>query len=272
MQSTGYRSAIPEPLTPRVRRFKSLRVIAALILRELESSETRTSLGFLWAFIEPIATIALMSIVFGIISRTPPIGTNFPIFYLTGIVPFGIYSTLARKSASSLKFSKSLLNFPSVKPIDAIMARFLLNLFIEIVVFVCLAAIIIYFWDLKPTIKPALVIEALALAAALGLGMGCFNAVIFLLLPTYENFWSIISRPLMLASGILIPIDSLPEPYRTYLWWNPIAHPVEMMRAAFYAEVVPVHASSLYVGLIALTLFCIGMIMLHRHVRDAMEI
>jgi capsular polysaccharide transport system permease protein len=256
---------------PRTRRFKSFRVISALMLRELESSETRTSFGFLWTFIDPIATIALMTVVFGIISRTPPIGTSFPLYYMTGIIPFGIWRGLASKTAKSLKFSSNLLNFPSVKPIDAIVARFLLNFFIEIIVFICLAFFIITAWSLKPNIDPLLIIESLTLAAVLGLGFGCFNSVLFLILPTYDNIWSIFSRPILLASGVLVPISSLPEPYQTLLWWNPMAHPVEIMRAGFYSEAPAVHSSPLYVILISLVTFTIGMILLHRQVRDAME-
>lgn len=271
MDLAGTKPALRDAQRPRSRRFKSVRVIFALMMRELESSESRTSLGFLWAFIDPIGTITLMSVVFGLISRSPPIGTNFPLFYLTGIVPFGIYSTIAKKSAGSLNFSKSLLSFPAVKPIDAIIARSLLNFFIEIIVFLILAWVIVYFWSLNPHIKPGLVIEALLLAAALGLGIGCFNAVLFLIVPTYANLWSIVTRPLMLASGVLFPISAIPEPYQTYLWYNPIAHPVEMMRAAFYAEVVAKHASPVFVMMIAVGTFAFGMVMLHRYVRDVID-
>lgn len=271
MQSTAQKRDFSEPLVPKSRRFKSMRVIMALMLRELESSDSRTSLGFLWSFIDPIASITLMSVVFGVISKTPPIGTNFPLFYMTGIVPFGIYATIANKSAGALKFSRSLLSFPAVKPIDAIIARSLLNFFIEVVVFLALAFVIIYFWQLDPHIRPDLVIQSIGLAALLGLGMGCFNAVLFLMVPAYDNLWSIITRPIMLFSGVLFPLASVPEPYASYLWWNPIAHPVELMRAGFYAEVAPKHVAELYVILISLGAFAFGMVMLHRHVRDVID-
>jgi capsular polysaccharide transport system permease protein len=241
------------------------------MLRELESSDSRTSLGFLWSLIDPIATITLMSVVFGIISRTPPVGTNFPLFYMTGVVPFGIYATIAAKSSGALRFNRNLLSFPSVKPIDAIFARFFLNFFIEVTVFLVLSFVIITFWSLNPHIQPLLVIQAILLAAALGLGIGCFNAVLFLLVPTYDNVWSILTRPLMLASGVLIPISDIPEPYATYLWWNPAAHVVELMRAGFYPEVSGKNVSVLYVVVISVVTFALGMVMLHRHVRDAME-
>ena len=75
----------------------------------------------------------------------------------------------------------------------------------------------------------------------------------------------------MLASGTLIPISAIPEPYQTYLWWNPIAHPIELMRAGFYPQVGRENVDVLFVVLISLGAFAIGMVMLHKMVRDAME-
>ena len=271
MQPAVSKPEFPLPQVPTIRRFKSLRVIAALMLRELESSDSRTSLGFLWAFIDPIATITLMSVVFGVISRSPPIGDNFPLFYLTGIVPFGLYAALASKSAGALRFSRSLLSFPSVKPIDAIMARFLLNFFIEIIVFLVLTFVIIYFWSLNPHIKPLLVIQSLLLAAALGLGLGCFNAVLFLLVPTYDNLWSIVTRPIMLASGVLIPIDSIPEPYATWLWWNPILHGVGAVRGGFYDVYDAYYVSPAYVLFVAMSCLTLGLLFLRAHHREILS-
>lgn len=259
------------PGVPRSRHFKTLRVIGALILRELESSESRTSLGFLWAFIDPIATIILMSLVFSVVSRVPPVGDSFPLFYMTGIVPFALFAALSSKAAAAPKFSRPLLSFPAVRALDTIIARAILHFFIQMVVFAFLAISIIRLYDLNPSIDALLVIEALALAACLGFGMGCLNAVLFLLVPSYENLWSVFTRPLMLASGVLIPIDIVPEPYKSYLWWNPVAHPIELMRAAFYPEVGRENASALFVFMVALTAFVIGLVMLHRLMRDALE-
>lgn len=264
-------SVPPAPQALRPRSFKTLRVIIALILRELESSESRTSLGFLWAFIDPIASIAVMTLVFSVISHIPPIGSNFPLFYMTGIVPFGIYAALSTKAASAPKFSRPLLNLPVVRPLDAIIARAILHLFIQLIVFAVLALSIILYWDLNPNIDALMVIEAIFMAVGLGLGMGCFNAVLFLLIPSYEKFWSVLTRPLMMASGVLIPINFVPEPYATYLWWNPVAHPVELMRAAFYPEVGRENVSVLFVVIVTMVTLTLGLVLLHRVIRDALE-
>ncbi len=111
--------ALRAPQEPKSRRFRTLRVIAALILREIGSSDARSSLGFLWSVIDPIATVAILTIAFSLITRTPPLGTSFPLFYMTGVVVFHIYSHIANRVSGSIRFSKQLLGFPAVTVIDA---------------------------------------------------------------------------------------------------------------------------------------------------------
>ena len=76
-----------QPL-PKTRRFKTLRVLFALVLRELSASDSRASLGFLWLIIEPVAAMVLLTVIMSLLTRTPPLGTNFPLFYVTGLLPF----------------------------------------------------------------------------------------------------------------------------------------------------------------------------------------
>ena len=51
------------------RRFASLRAIAALVLREMSTTNGRSPGGYLWAILEPAAGIALLTIVPGRATR-----------------------------------------------------------------------------------------------------------------------------------------------------------------------------------------------------------
>ena len=99
------------------------RVVSALILRETGSRDSRASLGFLWNVIEPLVSIAILSVLFSLIRTSPPLGTNFALYYVTGVIPFHLYSALSRQIARSMRFSRNLLGLPSVTVIDVISAR-----------------------------------------------------------------------------------------------------------------------------------------------------
>lgn len=262
----------PRPAqVPKSRRFRTIRVVMALILREIGSRDSRSSLGFLWAIIDPIATVAILSVAFSLFTRTPPLGTNFPLFYVTGIVPFHIYSHISNKVSGSLRFSRQLLGFPSVTVLDALIARFILNYLIDILVFVILAYGVIHTYDLRVNVEVPSVLLAILMAGALAIGIGTFNSVLFIMFPTYEYVWGMFNRPMTIASGVLIMIEDLPEWLFKLLWWNPAAHIVSEMRHGFYPFYNTSWVSPSYVFLVAGITFVLGLVTLQRHVYDALD-
>ncbi len=273
-QSTADRASplgFTAPQEPATRSFRTFRVIMALILREIGSRDSRSSLGFLWAFIEPIGTVIILAFAFSITLRSPRLGTNFPLYYVTGVVPFHMYSQCASKVSGSIRFSRQLLGFPSVTVLDALFARFILNYVISALVFVTLTGIIIWYYDLRVNVNVESVGLSIAMAGALALGIGTFNSVLFLAWPTYENIWGMFSRPMFLASGVLFLIDDLPDYIFNILWWNPAAHVVAEMRHAFFPSYDAGWVSPFYVFAISGGLFLIGLITLHRFVYDALD-
>ena len=260
------------PQEPKSRRFRTPRVIMALILREIGSRDARSSLGFLWSVIDPIATVAILSIAFSLFTRTPRLGINFPLYYITGIVPFHIYNQIGNRVSGSIRFSRQLLGFPSVTVVDAIMARFLLNYFINVIVFIILSYGVIHFYDLRVNVQLPAVINALVMAGALALGIGTFNSVLFMMLPAYEYIWGVFSRPMMVASGVLILIEDLPDWLFHILWWNPAAHIVAEMRHGFYPFYDTSWVSPFYVFMVAGFGFMLGLISLQRYVYDVLDL
>jgi capsular polysaccharide transport system permease protein len=273
-QTTADPSDLPEirsAQVPKTRRFRTIRVILALILREIGSRESRSSLGFLWAIIDPIATVVILSLTFSLMTRTPRLGTNFPLFYVTGVVPFHIYSQISNRISGSIRFSRQLLGFPSVTVLDAMFARFILNFMIDILVFIVLAYGIITYYGLRVNIDYFPAITSIVMAGSLAMGVGTFNSVLFMMFPSYENLWSMFSRPMMIASGVLLLINDLPNYLFRYFWWNPAAHVVAEMRHAFYPSYDASFVSPGYVFLFSAIAFALGLISLKRYVYDALD-
>lgn len=264
-------SGFPAAQPPGARRFRTLRVVSALILRETGSRDTTASLGFLWTFIEPIATTIVLTFFFSLMSRQPRLGTSYALFYITGVGAYQMYVSTYGKVAGSIKFSRNLLGFPSVTVLDAMLARFLLNAFINLIVFACLVTGIIEYYNLRELPDIPLVLLSLAMAGALGLGIGSLNAVLFLASPTYESIFGIVTRPLMLVSGVIFLVTDLPTQIFQYLWWNPLIHVTGMMRQAFYPTYDGSYVSVGYVFLVAGICFVLGLVGLHRYVFDALD-
>jgi len=266
-------SATPQ-LRPvrRRRRFPTIRAVAALILREMITTYGRSPGGYLWAVLEPAAGIAVLSLVFSVGFRNPPIGTNFPIFYATGMLPFLLFNDISNKLAQSMNFSRQLLVYPSVTFIDAILARLILNTLTQLLVgYVVLSGLLILF-ETRTTLQIDRIVLAYLMAVSLALGGGVMNSVLFSLFPIWQQVWSVVTRPLFIISGIFFLFEGIPEPYRSYLWYNPLIHVIGTMRSAFYISYEANYVSYLYVFGLSLTLLVMGLVFLHRYHRDIINL
>lgn len=246
-------------------RFVFFRSVSALMLREMSTTFGRSPGGYIWAFAEPIAGIALMSLVFSLITRTPAIGSNFPLFFASGLLPLQLYQTTGNNIASAIRYSRPLLAYPSVSYIDAIVARLLLNALTQILITIILMGGIVLFYGLSLDIDYFLCARAFAMALAVGIGVGLVNCYLVSMFPIWQFIWAVLNRPMFIISGILFVIDFLPANFRDALLYNPMAHPIMMMRRGIYNTYEGAYISEVYVYLVALALIALGMLLLNRH-------
>jgi capsular polysaccharide transport system permease protein len=245
-----------------------MRSVLALMLREMSTTYGRSPGGYIWAVIEPAAGIALLTVVFTAAFNNPPIGISFPMFYATGVLPFMMFADLQGKVARSLLFSKQLLSYPTVTFVDAILGRFLLNMTTALLVGYLLFTGIYVVLETRVTPNLPLIVLAYVMAACLGLGIGTLNAFLFTRFDACQHAWSILMRPMFIISGIFLPYEAVPQPYRDYLWYNPLVHVIGMMRKGFYGTYDGTYVSVTYVMLISLICLAMGLLLLRRHHQD----
>lgn len=261
------------PLTPKVRArsFASLRTIVALILREMTTSYGRNPGGYIWALLEPAAGIAIMTTIFSLGFRHPPIGTNFGLFFASGMVPFHMWQGLTMRVGASLAFSKQLLGYPAVTYLDSLIARFLLNSVTLLLVNYIILVFIILVWNVPVSLRFERIALGYAEILALAVGIGLLNSFLIGMLPVWGQIWSIITRPLFLVSGTIFIVEEVPPPFSDYLLWNPITHAIATIRSGFYARYDATYASPLYVFAIAGATLVTGLIFLRRYHNDILH-
>ncbi|MEM0937179.1 MAG: ABC transporter permease [Pseudomonadota bacterium] len=271
MTDTPQLPATP-PLRPaqQPRRFKTPRTIGALILREMQTSYGRSPGGYLWALLEPIGGIALLTFILstGFRVREPALGTNFPLFLATGTLMLSLILSIAGRVASSLESNRPLLFYPGVRFTDTIIAGFVLTLLTQVLVLYILLFGIHILFDLSSILDLGAIFSAVALGAFLGLGIGTLNCFLIEVFPLYQRIWNVLTRPLFLVSCVMFTFEQIPRQFQDAAWWNPIIHVVGIMRRGFYPSYDASYASPLYLGLLsAITLF-FGLLFLNRFHRD----
>lgn len=260
--------AIARAQPPRRRRAAGARAVAALILREMATTYGRSPGGYLWALLDPIAGLLVMSLVFSLLVRSPPLGESFALFYATGFLPFTIYNDIAHKVSTSIRFSRPLLAYPQVTYVDTLVSRFILNTATNLVVFIIIIAGIVWIYDLNIYLRIERIAQGLAMSAALGLGVGSLEAYLNSMFPLWERIWAIANRPLFLISGVFFLVDSLDSQHRDILLYNPLVHITSEVRAGIYMTYDAEFVSPVYVYTIAVICLLFGMLLLHRYHKD----
>lgn len=231
-------------------------------MREMTTRFGRSRLGYLWALIEPAGFVALLSIAFAEIAHSPPLGRSFPLFYATGYVIFDFYNQIAALVGRSVHVNRPLFTYPAVTPLDAVLARFVLQVATGLTVAAIIFTGILLVFAEPVRIEPAPLLGAFALAALLGLGVGVVNVTLFALSEGWELVYRIASRPLFLISAVFFTFESLPRPAQEVLWWNPLVHLVALVRRGFYPFYEGAHADPFYVFCVGVGLLLAGLAML----------
>ncbi len=254
---------VPRP-AQRPKRLSANRTIAALGLREMITSYGRSPGGWLWAIIEPAAAIALLAFAFSLAFRAPPLGSSFALFYATGFLPYMLFHDISQKVATSIRFSRPLLNFGAVSYLDTLIARFLLNLLTHLLVIALVLTALLYVARSNAYVDARLLFLALAASSALAAGVGTLNCYLFTAFPAWERLWAIALRPLFIISGVVFLFEDVPAAYQTLLAANPLFHVTGLMRAAIYPTYEPTYINLWFVFGVAVGTSVLGMLCLDK--------
>lgn len=258
----------PAAQRPGPPRFRIFRSISALILREMSTSYGRSPGGYLWVILEPVAGVTLLTVLFSLLARNPPLGTNFPLFYATGMLPFTMYAAVCGLVATAVLFSRAFLSYPAVSFMDALIARFLLTSLTHILVMVLIISGIVLTYDLKLVIQWQYAFQSIGLLLMLTFGIGMANCYLFMKFPVWQSFWGILNRPLFLLSGVFFIPELLPEKALVYILWNPLIHIIGLMRKAFYPTYDAPYIDMTYVAVLSVCIGALGLWFVYRYHKD----
>ena len=245
-----------------------VRAIPALILREVATGYGRTPGGWIWAVVEPVAAIALLSYIFALAFNAPPVGQSFALFYALGYLPFMAFLDISTKLANALRFSRHLLAYPALARMDAFLALLILNSLTQLVVAAVVLIGIVLLFDTGAIWSGPKLVQVVALTILLSAGVGLLNAALFSRLPLWERLWQIAMRPMFIISGIFFVQEDLPSDIAGIAWWNPLIHITGLGRAAAIPSYGAPLASVAYVVFLALALLLLGLLSLRLVAKD----
>jgi lipopolysaccharide transport system permease protein len=212
-------------------------LITLFVRRDFVSRYKQTILGPLWFIIQPLITSLVFTVIFGNIAGLPTDGLPQYLFYLSGNVMWGYFSSCLNGTSDTFISNAGIFGkvyFPRlVTPISIIISN-LLSFAIQFVFFLGFyvyfylqgAAITFSFWAAT---LPLLVL----LMAGLGLG---FGIIISSMTTKYRDLRYLVTFGVslwMYATPVIYPVSSIPERWRWVADVNPVTPIIETFRAGF---------------------------------------
>ena len=244
------------------------RVIHALVLREVNVKFARHRLGYLWAFVEPVAFIAAFSLILSVGGKSLPAGMPAVPFLITGIIPFFLFRDVATATLRGVSANKALLVYPQVTAFDVMIARFVTRNRDRHCHFrgTLLGALM----GLGVEVRIEHPVEAFGWLIAMGLvgfGFGAACGALEPLFPAVERIVpAVVLRPLFWISGLFFTSGMLPPDVRDLALINPLLHMIELLRSAFFHEFENQHSSYPY-AVFSLLIVLFLAALLHRALR-----
>ncbi len=236
-------------------------VVFALLYKDFRLKTSDGRLGLLWVILEPVVQILVLGTMWFLVGRTVIAGMNIGIFLATGVLPYLIVRRSLQDIPSALGANDAFYNYQQVKPIDAVIARFILDMFLLVVGGFLVFFLLAWFFDAWIKIENGLPLIGIVLTA-LTMGFG-----ISLLLATYDYIYdgllkgiATLSRPMMLVSAVFYTPNDLPAQARYYLSWNPVVQIIEYIRHYALGIALFPEADFWYALLWALAALFLGMI------------
>jgi lipopolysaccharide transport system permease protein len=197
--------------------------------RDIKVRYKQTLIGAAWSILQPLSTMLVFTVFFGMLAKLPSDDLPYPLFYYTGLLPWVYFSGALQQVTSTIVEHQRVITkvyFPRlILPLSAVLPG-LVDFAIG-----CSALIgMMMFYGISPAPKmlllPGFLFVAVVTALGVGLWLSALNAMyrdVRYVVPVLIQFW-------MFASPVVYPSSLVPERWRLLYGLNPMAGVIEGFR------------------------------------------
>lgn len=234
-------------------------LLGFLALRDLKVRYKQTVIGVGWAVLQPLALMVVFTVFFGQLARIPSDGIPYPLFALSGLLPWNLFARVMASSADSLIRDQRLISkvyFPRlIVPVSASLAA-LVDFVITFGLLLGLMAIFRIVPGPEIVLLPLLTLLFLMAALGIGFWLGALNVEfrdVQQMLPFLTQLW-------FFLTPVVYPSSLVPDSFRLLYSLNPMVGVVEGFRWALLGGAAPSMAAFLVSTGVAAILFLTGLL------------
>ncbi len=210
-------------------------LLGFLVWRDVKVRYKQTLLGVAWVVLQPLVSMAIFTLLFGVLLKVPSGGAPYPIFAFAALLPWNYFAGAMTRSSGSLINSANLITkvyFPRlIIPLSGVLAG-LVDFAVSFVVLLVMMFIyrVPLTWNMLWL--PFFLLLAMATALGFGLWLAAMNVRfrdINYLVPFLVQVW-------MYATPVIYGSTLIPERFRWILGLNPMTGVTEGFRWALLGE------------------------------------
>lgn len=240
-----------------------LRVIRALMLRELITRFGRHNIGVLWLVAEPMVFTLGIAALWSTVGANH--GSNLPIvaFAITGYSSVLMWRNSVNRCIGGIAQNSSLLYHRNVRVMDMFVSRILLEMAGTTASFMVLT--IVFFWLewVQVPVDPLIVLAGWAMLAWFGAALAILIGSATAFSELVDRAWHPAAYLLFPLSGAAFMVEWLPPAGREIVLLLPMVHAVELIREGYFGDVVRTHYDLTYMARCNLGLTLSALLLMH---------
>lgn len=218
-----------------------VRVIHALMIRELHTRFGRENIGFLWIMVEPLLFAGLVALVWRFMKGPVEHGMGIAAFAVTGYIPITLFRHGVGRSVAIFTANSSLLYHRQVKIVDFIVARFIIEILGSMMAFVFIATILMFFGEFPIPADIGLFIAGWVAYCYFSFSLCLVIAPLSEMSEVAEKFVPVTTYIVLPFSGLFTMASWLSPTVRGYLLWSPFMNAMEMIRGGVWGDQITVY-------------------------------
>lgn len=213
-----------------------IRVIHALMIRELITRFGRENIGFLWIMVEPLLFAGLVAILWRLTKGSEEHGMSVIAFVISGYIPITLFRHGVARSQAVFTANGSLLYHQQIKILDFLLARFIIEFVGSMMAYVFIASILIAF-DLFPIPQNVgLFLSGFFLYALFSFSICLIIAPLSEVSEIVEKFIPVTTYIVIPFSGLFYMVSWMKPELRDFILLSPFVNGMEMMRKGLWGD------------------------------------
>lgn len=230
-------------------------LIWALALKELKIRYKRSILGFLWALLNPMLLMLVLTVVFSTIMQAQI--PHYAIFILSVLLPWTFFSQSLSYAAESIVSNGELIKKVKVAklvfPVAAVVSN-MINLMLSLIPLVLIVLAVRHPFHITWIYLPV----PLFTLTLFTLGASFFFAAANVYYRDVSHILQIVLQVLFYVSPIIYSFDFFPQKYRIYCKLNPLQYFLNGFRLSVYYGLLPTWHSVLFSFLLGVGTLYVG--------------